>query len=254
MSWIISRAMMDHCASLHCLPAPAVESLAESCSDGRRSAPSKSTPMPQAYWSPGKTTDIYPRFRFGMTFAHLTADRGAELLTSFRAGFPVRILALQETEPESTESEADCGANSLESLAKLDRGSRSWKTRQRSLVGDLVEFSETWPKWGMTRSGVAYLRPKSERLIREKECGLSHPTPCCGDHKGATSKAMKKKGECYLKYWLHARFPIASTTYPSPELLESVQGFPIGWTELNALETDKFRLWLRSHGVSCESV
>lgn len=84
--------------------------------------------------------------------------------------------------------------------------------------------------------------------MKDKDCGLWHPTPCQTEHKGATVNAMKKKGESYLRYWLHGRFPEASTTYPHPELCEQVNGFPIGWTGLAPLAMDKFRRWLDSHG------
>lgn len=33
-----------------------------------------------------------------------------------------------------------------------------------------------------------------------------------------------------------------------PELPEWVMGWPIGWTELKPLETDRFQQWLLSHG------
>lgn len=34
----------------------------------------------------------------------------------------------------------------------------------------------------------------------------------------------------------------------NPEWVEWLMGWPIGWTDLQPLATDKFRLWLRSHG------
>jgi len=37
--------------------------------------------------------------------------------------------------------------------------------------------------------------------------------------------------------------------YLSPMWTEWLMGWPIGWTDLKPLETDKFRKWLRSHGV-----
>jgi hypothetical protein len=36
----------------------------------------------------------------------------------------------------------------------------------------------------------------------------------------------------------------------SPEWVEWLMGWPTGWTDLQPLETDKFRLWLHSHGKS----
>lgn len=33
-----------------------------------------------------------------------------------------------------------------------------------------------------------------------------------------------------------------------PELPEWAMGWPVGWTELGSLETDRFQQWLLSHG------
>ena len=36
----------------------------------------------------------------------------------------------------------------------------------------------------------------------------------------------------------------------NPDWVEWLIGWPIGWTDLKPLETDKFQQWLRSHGAS----
>jgi hypothetical protein len=36
-----------------------------------------------------------------------------------------------------------------------------------------------------------------------------------------------------------------------PELPEWVMGWPVGWTELGSLATDRFQQWLLSHGKYC---
>jgi len=36
----------------------------------------------------------------------------------------------------------------------------------------------------------------------------------------------------------------------NPTWVEWLMGWPIGWTDLNALETDKFLTWPHSHGDS----
>jgi hypothetical protein len=35
----------------------------------------------------------------------------------------------------------------------------------------------------------------------------------------------------------------------SPRAMEWLMGWPIGWTDLQPLETAKFRQWLASHGI-----
>ena len=36
----------------------------------------------------------------------------------------------------------------------------------------------------------------------------------------------------------------------NPTWVEWLMGWPLGWTDLKPLETDKFQQWLRSHGKS----
>jgi hypothetical protein len=171
MSWLYSRALVEEFSE-------------ENCSGGEQSAPLKSTPTPQAYWSPDKTTDACPRFRSGMTCERLTDGRGEALLTSFRAGFHVKTSAPQEREQELTASDPGCGQKWRGSLAKYDLGSRTWKTRQCLLLGGLAEFSETWPRWGSMRNGESFRQPTPSGLeaIRQyitsaKESGLSRKMP-----------------------------------------------------------------------------
>src|SRR5690625_5070783 len=110
-------------------------------------------PTPQPFWRNDKTIDVLSRSPFGLTWKPLTASRGEELLTWFRAAFLVRTYPQQEKAPESTESAAASGEKWRASFAKYDRDLCSWKTPQYSLLGGLDEFSETWPKWGLMRNG-----------------------------------------------------------------------------------------------------
>lgn len=83
-----------------------------------------------------------------------------ERLMLSAADSPARTLATPESAPESTESAAGCGANTRASFASFDRATSSWRTSQLCLDGEWSEFSETWPRSGMTRSGIAYQRPR----------------------------------------------------------------------------------------------
>ena len=87
-----------------------------------------------------------------------------------------RTSALPASEQGSPESDPGCGVNMLGSLASYDRATSLWRTSQHSLFGGLDEFSETWPRSGMTRSGTAYQLPPLVRLTAETESG-SWPTP-----------------------------------------------------------------------------
>src|SRR5207253_1182561 len=64
------------------------------------------------------------------------------------------------------------GASLPDSLASYDRASSSWRTSQFSLFGGCSEFSETLPRSGMTRSGIAYQLPPLAPLTAEIDSGL----------------------------------------------------------------------------------
>ena len=163
MSWLFSQALV-------------AEFSADTCSDGEQSAPSKSSPIPQAYCSPDRMTEFSRLSRYGITFAPLTADRGEALLTSYLAGFRARISVLPEKGPELPGNAADSGQKWQGSLARFDRVSSSWKTVQLSLLGDSEQSSVIWPRSGMTAGGQCWELPTLGRRTRGTDCGL-WPTP-----------------------------------------------------------------------------
>ena len=218
-----------------------------------------------------------------MTCKTLTESHGAELLTSWLEGFHAKTSASQETAQDSTESAAECGTTWPASLAKLDHATSLWKTAQRSLLGDLEEFSQTWPRWGLMRNGECWEPPTLALHTRESASG-SWPTPTvCGNYnrKGASPTsgdglATAVKQRTYQtatatahKVWSpnHNRadtndrldytiereaFSPGQQTPPmrlNPNWVEWLMGWPIGHTELKPLATDKFREWQQQHSA-----
>jgi DNA (cytosine-5)-methyltransferase 1 len=74
----------------------------------------------------------------------------------------------------------DYGAKSPAWLASYDRNTSSWKMSQHSLVEGLDEFSETWPRSGMMRNGIAYQLPPLALRTDATGSGL-WPTPLVVD-------------------------------------------------------------------------
>lgn len=146
MSWLFSRALV-------------AEYSRAICSDGALSALSSATPTPQAFCAPDKTTDFSRPSRFGMTFAPLTGSLGADALTWFLAGFPVRTSASPEPARGLMANAPASGEKWHASFAKFDRATHSWKTAQCSLLADSDECSPTWPRSGSMRDGVCSERP-----------------------------------------------------------------------------------------------
>jgi hypothetical protein len=76
------------------------------------------------------------------------------------------------------------GPSTPDSFANFDPATSSWRTSQLSLLEDSGEFSETWPRSGMTRNGTAYQLRPSAPLTGGTASG-SLPTPTAGDAKSA---------------------------------------------------------------------
>lgn len=176
MSWLFSQALV-------------AEYLAGTCSDGEQSSQLNVIPTPHKFWRNDKTMDCSNLSRFGLMCAVLTADRGAELLTSYLEASRARTSALPGVAQESTASAADCGHNLRGSLARYDPSSHTLKTAQTSLIEDLTGYSVTLPRSGTMRSGSVYQRATVVRRTNGIGSGFL-PTP--------TASAMPCEGTVRL--------------------------------------------------------
>jgi hypothetical protein len=164
MSWLFSQVLVE-------------EYLGDISLDGEQSVPSSGSSTPQAYCAPDKMTGFSRLSRFGMTYAPLTASRGEELLTLYLAAFHAPTFPQQEKEPELTEKPLECGEKWRGSFVKFSPDSCSWKTHQCSLLGDLDEFLETWPKWGLMLSGECWEQQTLVQSTKGIAFGLSQSYP-----------------------------------------------------------------------------
>ena len=250
MSWLYSQVLVE-------------EFLGDISLDGEQSAQSSGNPIPQAYCAPGKMTDFSHLSRFGMTFKPLTENLGEELLTSFRAAFHAKTSLPLEKGQEFMESDQVCGEKWRGSFTKYDPDSSSWKTHQCSLLGDLDEFFETWPTWGLMRNGECWDMTDSVINTGETEFGLL-PTPVrslfahWSSAKAKFSNNGKRKSGVKvgsILWWemteQHLRLGglEEKKMIPDPSCGEVVMGWPMGWTELRPLAMDKFQEWRQQHGV-----
>jgi len=155
--------------------------------------------------------------------------------------FHAKIFLPQEKAQDLTEKGQDSGEKWQGSFTKYSPVSCSWKTHQCSFLGDLDEFSETWPRWGSMRTGECYQLPMSEQNINETEYGL-WPTPTTPSGGGNCGGSGAYKNA--IKNGTHIPHSI------NPSLYEWLMGWPTGWTDLKPLETDKFHFALQQHGES----
>lgn len=147
------------------------ESSAECFSDIPAFAPSKLNLIAEKSSCKGNETESCQNSQFGTTCGHLTAGRGEGKSMSSAAASRARTFHARAKARESAEREAGFGLNLQESLAKYDRATSSWKTRQCSLFGGLEECLETFPKAGTMRNGSLWERTTAEPRTDESACG-----------------------------------------------------------------------------------
>ena len=230
MSWLYSQELVE-------------AYLGENFSDGEQSVPLNGKPIQQAYCAPDKMTEFSRLSRFGMTFKPLMEDRGEELLTLYLEDFRAKTSQLQEEETDLMENDQECGERWHGLLGRYDLDSHLWRTVQCSLLEDLNDALQTLPRWGMTVGGELYLRPISEQITDVNVFGL-WPTPNAWDGKrgprSAENLATKKHQISLVTAVKHSE----TTDHQiggqlNPTWVEWLMGWPLEWTDLKPLETDK---------------
>jgi len=242
----------DQCESSICSPGQGEESSAGCFSDIPQSVLSNLNLTAEKSYSKDNETASCPSSQSGMMSQPSTASLGAERSMSSAEDFLAKTFQQQEKELGSQENEADSGQKWPESLAKYDRNSRSWRTRQCLLFEDLGECLETFANWGMMRGGELLGLDISVDHICEKEYGYL-PTPNAvmfRNHNYNKDLCIKRSKKHQVDICMHS---IMYWNGPIKiEFLEGIMGWPLVWTELKPLEMDKFQLWLQQHGEFLE--
>jgi hypothetical protein len=231
------------------------ESSAASFSDITLFAPLKSNLTAAACSCNGSGTACCHDSQSGTTCEPSMGDLGGDGLMSSAVGFPARTSALLEEGQESKASEADCGEKWLESFATFNRDSSSWKIRQLWLFADLDESLATWPKWGWMRGGECWDAGTPVGCTNAIESGYLHlPTIGKNETKGSSRKRFRNSPDFRgAKMSEGLRTSLNDPIYTHPRFAELMMGWPLNWTRLQPLETDKFQSWLRSHGESFQT-
>jgi len=230
------------------------ESSAECFSDIPACALSNGTSTPAKSCLQDSGTDACHASQSGTTCEPSTGNRGKESSMSSAGDSRAKTLAQPEKAQESTGNALDCGAKWPESLAKYDPATSSWRTHQYLLLGGLEEFSETWPRWGMMRSGECWERTTPADLTSVKEYGYL-PTPLKSERicwERSSRKTPRKSVLSVLENghqfrWIYIPLFNQSTPRQAAELSEWMMDWPRGWTDLSAPATDKWQAWQLSH-------
>ena len=118
-------------------------------------------------------------------------------LTLFAVDSHAKTSRLQEQEEDWKVPDRVYGLNTGELLANYDQDTSSWRTSQHSLIEDLTKFSDSWPRSGMMRNGIAYQLPPLVHLTDETGYGSSPiPTPTAStggaNHNSPTTVSGKR--------------------------------------------------------------
>lgn len=247
------------------LRALAADCLPTSCSATNASVPSKSIHIASKSYQHGKKTVSFHGFQFSVTSRNSTGDRGKDWLILSPEDSHAKTLVTQVRELESQEVRVGSGNKCLEWFARLDRNTSLWRTPQPWLIVDLEPSLETWPRWGTMRDGECFPLPMLAHRTSEREF-LYWRTPCLPGNGGSNGKKKlkrmlptprvsrgnqnpslgKRRNDCLTTEIIGE--PILGMR-PHPKFVEWMMGWPTGYSDISALETDKFQQWLRSHGI-----
>jgi hypothetical protein len=128
-------------------------------------------------------------------------------------------------------SAADCGATTLDSLASYDPATSSWRTSQRCLLEGWMTYSETWPRSGSMRNGIAYRLPPLVPLTAGTDSGL-WPTPTANQQNAASipallneAKRLHPRGQWSLGTQVAAEHATGNRMWPTPHAHEAKLGY-----------------------------
>lgn len=240
MSWHFSQALV-------------VAYLEQNSSDGAPSAQSKSRNTRGTSYLRGKTTARCLHSQSGMMSEPSTERRGVDWWMSSLRASRAKTSVCAERAKDSMAKGRGCGRKLEESLARFDRSTSSWKTHQLSLFGGQNESLETWPRWATWDATGVWVDSPSVAVPTESACGLSllRPTAQCWRawtfrnlkslirRNHADGNLQEQSARCYHKMI-------------TPTSNEILMMWPVGWTDLKPLATDKTQSWLLSRGIPCD--
>lgn len=231
--------------------------------DGLRSARSRSNGTHEKSSFNDSEMDSLKSSQSGTTSVPSTADPGEGSSMLSAEGSPARTSVVQVKVRDLPEPVAAFGSSICESLKRLCLVLSSRKTVRCCVPVDLAPSSKDLPAWGMTFDGACWELGTSVRIIGGTECGslldtsmIKHkwrknmwPTPCASDGSGSGLLGQRSDRDgppTNLKGYLSMN---EKWLYPPVAVVEWLIGWPLGWTDLKPLATDKFRSWLQQHGI-----
>ena len=163
-----------------------------------------------------------------------------ELQMSSLQDFPANHSALLENEQVEMTHEI-CGQKPLNVFAEYDPNMHFLRMCRVFFQPNTFGISfPTWPKQGIMQDGACWAQMIVMHIIEEKDY-LSLPTPTVADQRG--QRRRQTDFQDMRDWW---RKNVGGLINPC--FMESIMGYPIGWTDLKPLEMDRFHRWLQQHG------
>jgi len=197
----------------------------------------------------GNEMESCQSFQSGMTFELSTGTHGAGTLMWSAEDFHAKTSVSLEKVQESMENAAAYGDKCVESLAKYNPDSSSWRTRQCSLFEEEPELLAILPEWGSTHGSELWAESPPAFVWTERDSGYLLMRPTASDalrHK-FTVKQLTRKG--HQDGNLSEQLARVHRKKLTPNACEILMQWPETWTDLKPLETAKFQRWLDSHGI-----
>lgn len=235
------------------LPGQVVDFSGQNSSDGKQSATLKIINTPSKLSKLESRTDYSTMPPYGTMPEHSTGSPGVDVWISSLLASRANHSAAPEKDT-GKKTAGICGLIRGALLAKYDQDLSCWRTFQKSFLTDISdEYLVSYPKWGMTVDGELFKARTSVHLTDEKGYSLWQ-TPVASDWRRLYFTRESLLKHKYKKNRRGGNDSLVTQVmeeygwYPTLNFMEWLMGYPIGWTELKPLETDKYQQWLNSHG------
>lgn len=231
MSWHFSKALVqdyENSRFSRALEAAFSEAI---CLDGEPSSLWNTAPFAPDDLCSDRMKGTFHRSPFGTMYVPSTDAHCAALLMWFLEDFPARGIPPQlREETLQTISGRKCDGSWQMSLP----GTYSPRTSKPKRS---TKLPTTLRRWVTPSAASSSPRQTWVRTTFGSAIGYVH-TPTCTANYAAPS----------MQKWACAREFVRVFGKPTPTNHEWLMGWPIGWTDSQPLETDKFQQWQQQHG------
>lgn len=179
----------------------------------------------------------------GMTLQRSTEKYSTLKLTSSLVDSHAKTFQLQVKAQELSQThEVDYSFTSCDLFGNIDHSSSFSKMLQQFVVTGSTPYCGKLPKQGMMQNGVAYPLPKQEHHTNVTGGGC-WPTPRASEWKDCGQSGSKSQISMSKKHYLCAVVKDGQqdktnhnmngnqTVVLNPDWVETLMGYPIGWTE-----------------------